>query len=275
MVFTPHGIYPPRSFGNALLKLVFDRTFGRSLLKHSTKIIALSEHNVELLSQLGAELEKITIVPNGVSTEEYLSSARSASIRREVGSDGPLLLYVGRIDWNKQIESVVKSMPLIKKDFPKAKFVVVGPDYADYSAELLRLARKLAVEDSLVIAGRVSGQRLREYYSNADAFILPSSYEGFGLSMLEAMISKIPVIVSPIGGPGDILKNRVHAWFLRNTTPEEISNAVRTVLTNDQLKRDLIKNSFELVSSKYTWKSVVDKLESIYRQVICERGQAY
>ncbi len=270
-VFTPHGIYPPRSLANALLKSIFDRTSGRLLLSFSDRIIALSEHNVRLILQIGASTKNIVIVPNGVNIDEYMNLQRSKKILDELGSDGPVLLYIGRIDWNKRLEKVVESMPLILKEFPSAKFVIVGPDYAKYANELLDLAKKLKVEHSLVITGKVSRKKLLEFYSVANVFLLPSSYEGFGLSMLEAISSKIPVIASPSGGPGDILTHGVNALLLKECTPEEIFKSVYAVLTDQELRETLVKNAFEVVKKKYTWKSVVDELELIYKQFITEK----
>jgi len=272
-VLTPHGIYPTRSFMNGLAKSIFDHVFGRLLLGFSDKIVALSEHNRQLLLQIGASASKIVTVPNGVNIEEYANLQRSSKILDELNTNGPVLLYVGRIDWNKRVEKIVESMPIILKDFPSAKLVVVGPDYGDYVSKLLDIANKLKIERSLVITGNVSREKLLKFYSAADAFLLPSSYEGFGLSMLEAMCSKIPVIASPSGGPGDILNHGVNAWLLKEPTSEEISKSVHAVLTDHRLRENLVKNAFELVKKKYTWKNVVDELEMIYEQTITEKAK--
>jgi glycosyltransferase involved in cell wall biosynthesis len=237
------------------------------LVDYSERIVALSEHNVRLLLQIGARLDKIAIIPNGVCEEEYVHLRKSKEILDEVESNGPILLYVGRIDWNKQVDKVIEAMPLILKSFPSAKFVIIGPDYANYSGELSRLASRTGVKQAVVMAGRVTAERLREFYSAADIFLLPSSYEGFGLSMIEAMISKIPVIASSAGGPGDILDHGVHAWLMEAVTPEKIAESVRILLTDQQLRENLVKNAFELVKEKYTWERVVDKLEVVYDQV--------
>jgi len=268
-VFTPHGIYPKRSFANMVIKSLFDHTLGRLLLSLSDRIVALTEHNRRLVLQLGASAEKIICVPNGVNLDEYANLQRSKKALDDLCTDGPVLLYAGRIDWNKQLEKVIFSMPLILKEFPYAKFVIVGPDYANYASSLLSLAGKLKVENSLIITGKVSKERLLEFYSIADIFLLPSSYEGFGLSMLEAMSSKIPVIVSSSGGPGDILSHGVNAILLKNVTPSEIFSAVYAILTDHSLREAIIENAFELVKRRYTWKTVVKKLEMVYGQVLC------
>lgn len=267
IVFTPHGIYPPKSISNALIKLSFDRTLGRLMLCSADRTIALSGHNRRLLLQMGASADKIVIVPNGVNVETYRNLQRNAKVLKELGSQGPILIYVGRLDWNKRVEKIVESMPKILKNFPSAKLVVIGPDYANCSVAFLDLGRKLGVERSLVMTGKVSAERLLELYSVADVFIMPSSYEGFGLSMLEAMICRIPVIVSPAGGPKDILSHGVNSWFLEHATPEEISESVFSVLTNRQLREKIVKNAFELIKARYTWEKVVNELEKNYAEL--------
>lgn len=271
-VLTPHGIYPSRSFVNGLAKSVFDHVFGRLLLNFSDKIIALSEHNRQLLLQVGASASKIVTVPNGVNVEEYTNLRRGDKILARLNNDHPILLYVGRIDWNKKVEKIVEAMPIILKDFPLAKFVVVGPDYGNYVNKLLEIAKKLKIEHSLVITGNVPRERLLEFYSAADLFLLPSSYEGFGLSILEAMCSKVPVVASPSGGPGDILSHGVNAWLLKEPTSDEISRSVYILLKDNQLREGLVKNASELVK-KYSWKNVVNELERIYEQTITQKAK--
>lgn len=270
-VLTPHGIYPPRSFINGLAKSIYDKSTGRLLLNFSDRIIALSKHNNLLLSQMGASQKKIVIVPNGVNVEEYTSLHRSKTILDRLHTNGPILLYVGRIDWNKRVDRIVEALPSILKEFPLAKLVVVGPDYANYADQLQEVAKRLNVEDSLVITGNVQRQTLLEFYSVADVFILPSSYEGFGLSMLEAMCSGIPVIASPTGGPGDILNHGTHALLLKEPSPNEISGQIHAILTDTSLRNKLVKNALELIKTKYTWKGAVDQLERIYNQTITEK----
>lgn len=270
-VLTPHGIYPHRSLANRFAKDFFDKSSGRLLLNSSDTIIALSRHNERLISNLGASEHKIVIVPNGVDAGEYANLHRSRRILEELHSDGPILLYVGRIDWNKRVDKIVEALPAILKDFPSAKLVVVGPDYSNCVNELWGISKKLKVTDSLVITGNVSREKLLEFYSVANVFLLPSSYEGFGLSMLEAMCSKIPVIASPSGGPGDILKDRTHALLLKESNSYEISRLVHDVLTNQSLKEELVKNALELVETKYTWENVVDHLEMVYGRTIAEK----
>ncbi|MEM3673144.1 MAG: glycosyltransferase family 4 protein [Candidatus Bathyarchaeia archaeon] len=274
VVFTPHGIYPPRSLTNAFLKTFFDLTLGRFMLNFSDKIIALTEHNKKLLLRIGASKDKISVVPNGVNLEDFANIGRKdkQKVIEELNANGPMLLYVGRIDWNKRIEKVVEAMPLILKKFSSAKFVIVGPDYANYANKLRQFGEKLGVEHALIIKGSVPRKKLLALYSIADVFLMPSSYEGFGISLLEAMGSKIPVIASPGGGPSDILTHGVNAWLLKEASAIEIFKAVNLILTDKKMRENIVQNAFELVEKRYTWENVVDKLELVYKQAIENRN---
>jgi 1,2-diacylglycerol 3-alpha-glucosyltransferase len=175
---------------------------------------------------------------------------------------------VGRIAWHKNLEQVIQALPSIKKDFSNMKFLLVGPSYENGLANLLRLAKKSGVEDSVVAKGTVSESQLHLYYSIADVFILPSIYEGLSLSMLEAMASKVPIIARSSAGINSILTHNVNALVLESGTPREISSSVSLLLRDLELRERIRQNAYNLVLHEYTWKTVVDKLESIYEELV-------
>jgi glycosyltransferase involved in cell wall biosynthesis len=268
VVFTPHGIYPPRSFINYLVKTVYDHSFGNLLLKSSDKITALTEHNRQLLLKLGATRERIVIIPNGVYANNYNKARQCNEKMSEEKSEGPILLYVGRIDWNKGLERVIEALPALVKNFNHIKFLIVGPDYSGYSNNLLALARELQVSESIVMTGKVSEEQKSSYYSAADVFILPAIYEGLSLSLLEAMASSLPIVTTKNGGPGDILVNDVHALLMNDCSAQEISRSVGMILTDSNLSKRIGKNAFGLVSKEFSWEKVVNKIEILYRSLL-------
>ncbi len=273
-ILTPHGIYQKRSLVNGLMKSAFDKSVGRLMFSFCDRIITLSSHNEHLLSQLGVPAKKMITVPNGIDLEEFANLHRETGTMMGLNTNGPVLLYVGRIDWNKQVDKIIEAMPMILRTFPSAKLAIVGPDYANYTRKLDALGKKLGLENSVIITHDVPRRKLLQYYSIADAFVLPSSYEGFGLSMLEAMGCGVPVIVSPAGGPGDILKNKVNALFLKEVSPSEIAEQVCQVLTDNSLRLKITGNARQLIKENYTWKKVVDQLERVYLRAIRERESA-
>ena len=267
-VLTPHGIFPKRNWFNGLLKFIFDYSLGNRLLKSSEKIIALTESNKSLILNAGAPKSNTVIVENGVDVTKYKEMFNSKMLKKKHGFLGPVLLYVGRIAWHKNLEQIIQALPLIKKEFNNVKFLLVGPDYENGLANLLRLAKELGVEDSIVAKGAVSETQLHLYYSIADAFILPSVYEGLSLSMLEAMANKVPLIVRSSAGISSMLTHGVNAFVLESNDLHEISSYVCLLLSNSELREKIRQNAYNLILYKYTWKTVVDKLESIYKELI-------
>jgi glycosyltransferase involved in cell wall biosynthesis len=271
-VHTSHGIYPPRSLANYLIKSFYDHSLGSLLLKYSTKMTALTENNKQLLRGFGVPESKIAIVPNGVDIDKFSKKPPDWLDRKEQGSTDPVLLYVGRIDWNKGLENVVEALPTLKKEFSQLRFLVVGPDYSNHSTHLLDLARRLEVSDSVMMTGEVSEEQKLAYYSRASIFILPAIYEGLSVSLLEAMASRLPVVATRSGGPGDVLIDHISALLLKERSPTEISDSVAEVLRNSELAEKLCENAFQLVSTEFSLNKIVDRLESLYREVLDADG---
>jgi glycosyltransferase involved in cell wall biosynthesis len=270
VVFTPHGIYPPRSFANGLIKATYDHSFGNLLLRSSDKITALTKYNRQLLLKLGAPGERIVLIPNGVNVNkcDMTHQCNEKSSKEQYGR--PILLYVGRIDWNKGLERVIKALPALIRSFSHIKFLIVGPDYSGHSENLWALARELGVSESVVMTGEVSEQQKSFYYSVADVFVLPAIYEGLSLSLLEAMASSLPIVVTK-SGSGGILVDDVHALLMNDCSPQEIFSLVSLILADSRLAKRIGKNAFDLVSKKFSWDRVVDKIEALYSEV-CNRS---
>jgi len=271
VVFTPHGIYPSRSFANGLIKAAYDHSFGNLLLRSSDKITALTKHNKHLLLKLGAPRERIVLIPNGVDVNKYYKTRQCNEKKSKEEFGGPVLLYVGRIDWNKGLERVIEALPALIKSFNHIKFLIVGPDYSGHSENLWTLARELGVSESVVMTGEVSEEQKIFYYSVADVFVLPAIYEGLSLSLLEAMASGLPIVVTKSGGPGDILVDDVHALLMNDCSAQEISSLVSMILADSRLAKRIGKNALDLVSKEFSWDRVVDKIEAIYSEV-CNRS---
>lgn len=266
-IFTPHGIYPPRSFANGLIKTAFDHSLGNLLLRSSDKITALTEHNRQLLLELGAPRDRIVLVPNGVDVNRY---NRALQCSEKISKDelgGPVLLYVGRLDWNKGLERIIEALPALTKSFGHIKLLIVGPDYHGHSKNLRALTRELGVSDSVVMTGEVLEEQKLYYYSIADVFVLPAIYEGLSLSLLEAMASGLPIVVTKSGGPGDILVGGVHALLMNDCSAKEISGLVSMILSDSKLAKRIGRNAFDLVSKEFSWDKVVDKIEALYSEV--------
>jgi glycosyltransferase involved in cell wall biosynthesis len=153
----------------------------------------------EWVESFGLSPDRIHLEPSGIP-KNSLGLRNSRKLRARLG-DGPIILYLGRISPQKGVQFAVESMALVAKKFPNSKLVLIGPDYIGYSRELLAEAARMGVTDSLVLMDPIYDEDAQlEAISECDAFVMPSSFEGFSQAVMKAMAQGKPVVVTNVGG---------------------------------------------------------------------------
>lgn len=266
-IFTGHDLLSNESGVINILKNVYDRTIGKFTLNTAKKIIALTQENKKQYASLGVPENKIEIVPNGIDYEKFGNLTKSKDLVEKIGNPDKVILFVGRLLKYKGAQYIIKAIPEIIKDYPNTKFIFVGEDQG-YKKKLLDLAKNLDVFDKCVFTGKVDEESLLEYYSIADVFILPSTGEGFGLVVLEAIASGIPVILANEGGLKHIL-SEIGGYPIDMTKyiPEQIAENVKHVFSDTDVKMEIAKQK-EVIKRDYTWKRVAEMIEKAYNEVI-------
>jgi len=144
------------------------------------------------------------------------------------------------------------------------RLVVVGPDDG-YLGELEALTKALRMEDKVLITGPLYGEDKLEAYVNADVYVLPSRYETFPMSLLEAYACGKPVIASKIDGLKDLVKNEDTGLLFESGNVEQLMKSM-LLLLNDQNKAEKIGlRGKHLVKENFTIERVVDRLEELCR----------
>jgi len=203
-------------------------------------------------SRLGGRYE---IVPNGVPLDRF-ERARPIDLpgtRR--------LLFVGRLDERKGFPVAVRAFGRLAADLPDLWLVAVGdgPD-----REAVRLLPPQA-RGRVQLVGRVDNRELAPYYAAADALLAPSlGGESFGVVLVEAMASGVPVVASDIAGYDEVVRDGVDGLLVPPGDPAAAARAVRRVLDDPDLARGLAEAG-RARSREFSWERVTDRLESIYR----------
>jgi alpha-1,3-rhamnosyl/mannosyltransferase len=202
-VITVHDIIPlkfpeyaPRSKKTRLFPVY--KAMMRRLVKISDRIIADSEHSRrDIIEFLGADPDKVCRVYLGVDPKyRPLSAAAKSGVRRRLGIKDRLALFAGRADPYKNLISLVKAAETINaKCKIHCTVVVAGAKDARYP-EVERHIERAGLQRDVIFAGSLGEDELIPLYNAADALVLPSLYEGFGLPPLEAMACGTPVICS-------------------------------------------------------------------------------
>lgn len=242
------------------------------------RYVAVSELRREQLAELfGLAPELVEVVPNGIDAAGFLGLGRlTRSLARRAGFAGasPLVLVPLRITRRKRLELAIEAAARLADERPGLRMVITGPlgahsaDNRDYFEELLALRASLKIDEAVVFCHQyqvrgghpVTDRVMAELYRMADAVLIPSESEGFGLPLLEAGLLRLPVVAADIpvlreaGGPG--LRT-----FEVDGGPARVAAAVAAALDSDaagQRRR---------VLETYSWASILPRIERLIEEV--------
>ncbi len=236
----------------------------RLALKFSSHITVLSSSLKERALRFGYKGD-LDVIPNAVDVG-YFSKQIHASERIEirdkwkVASEDIVLITTSRLNEKNGIADVIKSLPHLQN----VVFVVCGD--GELRGSLEKSARELGVERRVVFLGNISHADLPKYLQAADIFIRPSLSEGFGVSFVEAMAAKIPVIATPVGGIVDFVRDGETGYLCKPHDYLSIVDTVRRVI-NDENKGKVVNTAFEMVKEKYDWDRIAPKVLEVFDKI--------
>lgn len=204
--------------------------------------------------------KRIRIVYDGVSAR--FGAAPAPPPRTEVERT---VLYVGRRDPYKNLTGLIEAFARLREDcrFP-VKLRVVGPLDPRYPEAPLRAA-ELGLRDAIVWDGYLTDEQLVEAYRQADLFVLPSRYEGFGLPAIEAMASGVPVICSNKGALPEVVGNA--AIMVQPDDTVGLAECMRRVLTHPRLAKDMIAKGLQQ-AARFSWTETARLTLEVYRDAM-------
>ena len=161
-------------------------------------------------------------------------------------------------------------MPKILRYWPGARLVIAGRGPAEES--LRRLAAGLGLAGNVSMVGFVPDDERNRLYGMASAAVVPSLYEPFGITALEAMAAGTPLIAADTGGLAEIVKNGVNGWQFYAGSSNSLADAVLHVLHSPEAARRAAEVARREVLSAYDWKAIARRTISVYEEVL--RGAA-
>lgn len=253
-IITIHDILPLKYPYQYKLQYYYFKFILPMLAKRSKKIITVSNNTKkDLVSYYHISDKMIDVIYNSFD-KEHFSNVSSNEYKEKFGD---YLLFVGASYPHKNLERAIKGFISSGID-SKYKLIVVG-GRENYKNWVKQQFSKQQLKNVYFI-DYVSYEKLPILYSNAKALIYPSLYEGFGIPPLEAMASGCPVIASNTSSIPEVCQDA--AFYFNPEDISEISNAIRTVLNNDNLKEELIQKGFKRVN-QFSWRESAKKLLEI------------
>jgi glycosyltransferase involved in cell wall biosynthesis len=254
-------------FQRGIFKRIFDVLWGNNILRDSVKIIALTPIEVEQYESLGAKKDRIEIIPNGIDHIEFKNLPPRGEFRKRHGllDNEKIVLYLGRIHQVKGIDLLVKAFSSLPQNFDKVRLIILGPDHG-YLSTLRSLTKELNIDDKVLFAGPLYGRERLRAYVDAEVYVLPSVYEIFGITVLEALACGTPVIVTDRCGIADVIHGQT--GLVVPYDEEQLRDAVLKLLDDDRMRQRFSQKGKLLVREKFNWERIVEQMERLYERVI-------
>ena len=157
----------------------------------------------------GLPFDKISVIPNGINLNNFTGIERDYDFRRRFAMDNEkIILYVGRLVYEKGVQHLISAMPKILDHYHDSKLVIAGK--GGMLDELKSQVDSMGLSNKVYFTGYLNQKEVQKMYKCADVAVFPSTYEPFGIVALEAMLSERPVVVSDIGGLNEIVEHKVN-----------------------------------------------------------------
>jgi len=261
-----HGSFT--NYGGQYINSLFDRMWQRRLVDTAAMIIALTSAEANQYYSAGVPGEKVEIIPNGIDISDYSSPPAHGSFRNKfgLGLNDQLILYVGRIHKKKGVDLLIKAYAEVSNQLNNTRLVIVGPSESSATLEMLKaLGKRLGIEDKVLFTGLISESDKLAAYVDADVYVLPSFYDTFPMSVLDALACGTPVIITNRCELADAIG---HAVSVVAPEVDEVRDAIIQVLTNEGLRIGMGQRGQKLVLESYRWDEIIKKLEQTYYSMI-------
>lgn len=236
----------------------------------STEVIVNSNYmKCELQRLFGLPFEKINVIPNGININNFNGITKDYDFRRKYAMDNEkIILYIGRLVYEKGIQHLISAMPKIINGYNDTKLIIGGK--GGMYNELSEQARNLGIENKVYFTGHLSSKEVQKMYKCADIAVFPSTYEPFGIVALESMLAGVPTVVSDIGGLNEIVDHGINGMKSYAGNSNSIADSVLALLYNHQLCDDIVKNAKAKVKQEFNWNKIAQDTFFTYEKAICQ-----
>lgn len=232
-------------------------------------LASTADERAQLATLYDADTERIELVPPGVDHNIFRRGDRAAARHRLALGDGPVVLFVGRIQALKGVGLAVRCLAALGD--PTATLIVVGgPSGRDGAAEL---ARVRALADELGVGGQIRWvppqrhERLADYYRAANVCLVPSRSESFGLVALEAAACGTPVVAAAVGGLRSLIDHEHTGFLVEGRDPADYAVPVAKLLGDEQLQNEM-GHVAAAGSLRYSWSITAARLRRLYADLV-------
>ncbi len=240
------------------------------LTYESSEVIVNSNFMKNDIQRLfGLPYDKIDVIPNGINLNNFSGFERDYDFRRQYAMDNEkIILYIGRLVYEKGIQNLISAMPKILSHYNDAKLIIGGK--GGMFDELRGQVDRMGLGNKVYFTGYLDSNKVRKMYKCADVAVFPSTYEPFGIVALEAMLAGVPTVVSDVGGLDEIIQHGENGMKCYAGNPNSIADSVLGFLFDQQLAQNCSKKAKQKVKELYNWEKIAQDTHFTYEKALCQ-----
>ncbi|NQU17137.1 MAG: glycosyltransferase [Candidatus Saganbacteria bacterium] len=265
-VITLHGTLPIM-MSSRIFKTCFHLFFGRKILRNAAKVIAVSPFEVDQIKSRKVDYNNIIFIPLVVLPQKNHKDKMGIFRQRfKIDAKEKIVLFLARIHPIKGLEILLRAFAILAKENSNVRLVVAGPDEG-YLDEAKKLIEDLDIYSKVIFTGYLDGEDKHQAYLESDVFVLPSKYEIFGTTVLEAWDCRIPVIITDRNGIAAIVAEN-EAGAVIPYDSEALSEALKNLLSDNKLRMRYIQQGSKVLQEKFSFNKVMEQYEKMYKEAL-------
>ncbi len=246
-------------------KRMIIKPFLNFTLKKADLITCDAEHMKRAIMRLGIPERKIEIINFGIDTKLFAPGPKYQNLIDSLGFSGcDIVISLRRLELICDVETLIKTVPLILKEIPGTKFIIVGA--GSQGESILRLSEALKVSKSIKFIGQVSNEEILKYLRISDIYVSTSlSDGGISASTAEAMACGLPAIITDVGDNKDWVKNGESGFIVPIKNPNLLAEKIIYLLKNKDKRLEFGKKARKIIEERNDYNNEMAKIEEIYK----------
>lgn len=262
-VICPAGALPLYGRSRNIKKL-YNWVIGKRIIQNANGHVAIGSNEIDQFQSYGIEAHQVTLIPNGINTEDFQAD-EIAVFRRKFGLDDfPFIMFMGRMNHIKGPDLLLRAFCNEKDILEDFHLVFVGPDGGMLS-ELKQMVVKFGVIDRVHFLGYLGGVDKSQAYHAADLLAIPSRQEAMSIVVLEAGITGTPVLITDQCGFDEI--SRIKGGQVVSASVDGLQNGLVDILSHPEKLKTMGANLKKYVFEHFTWDVVIDKYLNLYHKI--------
>jgi glycosyltransferase involved in cell wall biosynthesis len=230
------------------------------------RVHAISNFLAKRAERFGVEKDKISVIPNGVDLTLFdrkrFTKRQIEETKKLIGipKDKKIIISASRLSRKNGLEYAIRAMKEIE-----GVLLLIGE--GELEDELKQIAKREKVSEKVIFYGRVEHSELPKFLCISDVFVRPSLSEGQGISFIEAMACRVPVVATSVGGISDFLEDEKTGYVCRVKSPKSVAGKIRLAMKNHSKNKKIVDDAYKLVGRRYGWNRIMDEINQLYGEL--------